>query len=116
MIDDEKPMNKGMRIWKAKREKRFKQAREIKPGQENICRFVNFRNTVHLKVNGKFVHPKIEHLQGLQVKNRFYYIKYDKVTYVMVNKHGAGVTKVHEGIPEWADERLLEMYNSFNIH
>lgn len=107
-------LNKGMRIWKAKREKRFKQAREIKPEQENICRFVNFRNTVHRKANGKYIHPQIEHLQGLQVKNRFYYIKDNDVAYVLINKHSAGVTKVHEGIPDWADDRLIKKYNNFN--
>ena len=108
-------LNKGMQIWKAKREKRFKQAHEIKPGQEEICRFVNFRNTVHRKVNGKFIHPKIEHLQGLQVKNRVYYIKDNDVAYVLINKHGAGITKVHDGVPDWADERLVKKYNDYNI-
>lgn len=114
--ENKQHLNKGMRIWKAKREKRFKQAREIKPEQENICRFVNFRNTVHRKVNGKYIHPQIEHLQGLQVKNRFYYIKDNEVVYVLINKHSAGITKVHEGIPAWADERLVKKYNNFNIH
>ncbi|MDE6656706.1 MAG: hypothetical protein K2J85_06930 [Anaeroplasmataceae bacterium] len=114
-IGNKQHLNKGMQIWKKKRENRLKKAVEMKSGQAEICRFVNFRNTVHRKVNGKYSHSKIEHLQGLQVKNRVYYIKDNEVTYVLVNKHGAGVTKVHEGVPDWADERLVKKYNDSNI-
>lgn len=108
-------MNKGLEIWKEKHDKQKFQARTNKPEQVGVVCFANFRDIVHRKVNGKYIHPLIVKRKGLQIENHFYYVEKGEIISCTINRSGAKITKAYEDIPEWADELLIEKYNKSKL-
>lgn len=107
-------MNK-QRIVKTKRKNRIKKALTKLPEQIGLCRFIEFRNIEHPKVNGHFTnHAIFTNLQGLQIEHKFLYIQNGKIIKIMINKRNAKILKTFDGIPEWADPLLIEQYETFN--
>ncbi len=105
-------MNTGLGIWSKKTKKRKSSPMVKKPEEDGVVCFINFRDVIHHKVNGKFVKPFIIERQGLQVEHFFYYLEQGKMERSAIRKHGAKVLKKFKDIPEWADSVLVEKYNS----
>lgn len=102
------------RIVKTKRKNRIKKALTKLPEQVGLCRFIEFRNCEHQKVNGRFTHnPVFINLQGLQIEHNFLYIQNGEIKKVKINKRSAKILKVYDDIPEWADTQLIERYEAF---
>lgn len=104
-------MNKGLEIRNNKLKTNTKKRNEVKPEQENICRFVTINYQVIEKVNGKYRRTGSKTESGLQIKNRVYLID---GKYKMVNNKGLRIKKVISNIPEWATDTLIQKYNEFN--
>lgn len=98
---------------KTKRKNRIRKALTKLPKQIGLCRFIEFLNIEHPKVNGHFTHhPKFTKLQGLQIEHAFYYLAGENLKRVMINKRGAKILKVYSDIPEWAPQQLIEKYKA----
>lgn len=107
-------MNKGLEIVKKKRLNRCKKANTKKPEQVGLCRFIDFKDIQHPKVNGHYTHhPIFTKRQGLQIEHNFYYVEYGKVICAKVNKRSAKILNVYDGVPEWADPILIEKREKF---
>ena len=96
-----------------KRMNRMRKAVTKRPEQVGLCRFIEFKNIEHQKVNGHFTHhPKFTRLQGLQVEHIFYYLEGKTMKKAMVNKRGAKILKVYDEIPKWAHQQLIDKYTT----
>ena len=101
-------MEKELEKHQRKRENLFNRMEEVKPEQVNLVRFVDAQwEVMEVDEDGKWHHTGRDHGQGLQVENRVYMVK---GPYKMVNRRTFRITKVYDGIPEWATEELKERY------
>lgn len=99
---------------KTKRKNRIKKAITKKPEQIGICRFIDFKDIKHPKINGHYTHhPIFTVRQGLQVEHIFYYIEASEIKRALINKHSAKILKVYDGVPEWASEQLIKKQNNY---
>ncbi len=99
---------------KTKRKNRIKKAVTKKPEQIGVCRFIDFKDIKHPKINGHYTHHPIFTIrQGLQVEHIFYYVEAGKINRAFINKHSAKILKVYDGVPEWAPAQLIEKQNNY---
>lgn len=93
-----------------KRKKRNKKCHTIKEGQEDICRFVTIKFQVFVEEDGSYKRVGSEIANGLQIQNKVYL---NNGRYKLINRKSARIIEKHEGIPDWANERLTKRYESF---
>lgn len=106
----EKPMNKGIMIRQKKLDKQRERRNTIKPNQKDLIRFVSFKVKVIERINGKYRHPeRTEFWNGLQIENKIYT---PDGHYKLVNRPTLKITQYYEGVPEWANEYLLDKYQA----
>jgi len=108
-------MNKGMRIWKAKQEKKkkkFVEMQKVKENQVDSCQFVEAEFTEIKKVNGKWKPQGKKQIKGLQMRSRIYLS--DGGYKLVNNKKNMRIKKRYNGIPEWATEELIGRYEAFH--
>lgn len=106
---NDKSMNKGLMIRQKKLDKQRKRRNTIKPGQENLVRFVSFKVKVIERINGKYRHPeRTEFGNGLQIENKIYT---PDGHYKFVNRSSLKITKIYETVPDWANQELLDKYS-----
>jgi len=79
----------------------------IKPGQANICRFVELRWQNIERVNGKYRRTGTAYGKGLQIRNRVYLLDGH---YKLVNGKSVHITKVYDDVPVWATDELVKQY------
>lgn len=88
--------------------KKLAKAHAIKEGQENICRFIAYKCTRFEIVNGKRKNTGYTYGRGLQVVEKCYL---ENGQYKLVNGKNFHITECYDGIPEWANEYLISLYN-----
>lgn len=102
-------LNKGLQIRKNKLDKKAKKRAEVKPEQQNLVCFVEYNEKIIEKINGNYSHPKRSCKgAGLQIQNKIYLANGH---YKMVNRSTLKITKQYEGIPAWATDKQIDMYN-----
>ncbi len=107
-------MNRDIRIFNKKRLNRSKKANTKKPEQVGLCRFIDFKDIQHPKVNGHYTHhPIFTNRRGLQIEHNFYYVINDEIVCAKINKRGAKVLNVYNGTPTWASPKLIEKQEKF---
>lgn len=106
-------MNKGIMIRNNKLKHKAKKAHSVKPGQENICRFIVLKNQLTGFVNCRRTYLGTQIIEGLQIKNKLYYIKDDVVHFCFINKKNTKILKKFTDVPTWATQPLIEKYNTF---
>lgn len=100
-------MNKGLEIRNKKLQKNLRKRNAVKPEQVDLCRFVEVKWEVVERVNGKYRHTGQAQGKGLQIKNRVYLLDGH---YKLLNSKSVHITKVHEEVPPWASEELIQRY------
>lgn len=105
-ISNKKP--KGLEIRDKKLKKKAQKRTEIKPGQENVCRFVTIRYEVIERVSGKYKRTGNQVVNGLQIKNK---VILPDGHYKMINSKSVKILKIYSQIPEWANDNLKHLYN-----
>ena len=105
--------NKGMQIRKNKLDKKAKKRAEVKPEQKDIVCFVEYSEKIIEKINGKYRRPTNNRKgTGLQIQNR---IVLANGHHKMVNRSSLKIIKRLEGIPQWATQEQIKMYNQSKI-
>lgn len=104
------PKNKGLQIRDNKLKKQQKKMRTVKEGQEDLCRFVWIEYLIFKKVNGKTKPYKTVANVALQIGNKAYQ---NDGTYKFVNNKNLKIKRVYDGIPDAANESLIERYKAF---
>ncbi len=102
-------INKGLAKRDQKRLKNQKKMRTIMLAEENICRFIEFRCEEFKRVNGKMNHTGHYFGKGLQIKEKCYL---EDGKYKFVKSSGFRIAKIIEGVPNWANEYLVNLYKS----
>ena len=106
-------MNRGLEIRNQKRKKNLQNQNTVKSHQKGVCRFIELKNLRSIKINRTYQYV-IEHLFGLQVENKLFYVKDGKEHYVNINKKGTSVKTIYsENEIENFDPILLKRYNAF---
>lgn len=83
---------------------------KIKPEQENIVQFVEFKEYEIERIDGKYKPTgKVHHGHGLQVKNRIYLAD---GSYKLVNRSSLKIKKTYSDLPGWANDFLRDKYRS----
>ncbi len=107
-------MNKGMEIWQKKQEKnkrdlpkKLKKAWDIKDGQEDICRFIEFKQDIFEIVNGKRKKTGFSYGHGLQIANKCFLTD---GKFKLVNGKNFHITATIDTVPEWANDYLISLY------
>jgi len=100
-------VNKGLEIRQKKLEKNCQKRNEKKECQVGLVRFIDISWEVIERVNGKYKHIGRKSGQGLQIENRVFLLDGH---YKMVNSKAMKITKIYDGIPDWATEELREKY------
>lgn len=104
-------MNKGIVIWQSKKNKKRAETHEamrVLPEQADICQFVKISYDKFKKVNGKNRFDKRTTVTGLQIRNRVYLAD---GSYKLINLKRTKVKNVFDGIPDWANNKLIELYH-----
>ena len=65
------------------------------------------------KVNGKFKFIGFEIIFGLQIENKMYYKKGEKVGYIYLNKANLKILKKFKEIPSDTPQPLIDMFNKY---
>lgn len=104
-------MNKGLAIRNAKLKKNAKKRQSIKPGQDNLCRFITINCQIIEKINGKYKRTGSNTVNGLQIKNRVYLVDGKNK---LINSNGVRIKKIYDSVPEWATESLIEKFEQFH--
>lgn len=109
---EQKKSNKQIAMEKKleRRAKRNKKCHVMKEGQEDICRFVTIKFQVFVKEDNDYKRVGSEIANGLQIQNKVYL---NNGRYKLINRKSARIIEKHEGIPDWANERLTKRYESF---
>lgn len=100
--------NKGLEIRNKKLRKKAQKRAQIKPEQENLCRFITIRYEVFEKVDGKYQRIGNQVVDGLQIKNKVYL---SNGHYKMINSKSVKILNIYTAVPEWANDHLLSLYN-----
>lgn len=105
-------MSDWRQMNRKKKLKRWVKASTKKPEQIGICRFIDFKDIHHIKVNGRYRNPpEFIKRQGLQIEHNFYYLDNDgTIVLSKINKRGAVILTKYSDIPEWAPQPLLDKY------
>ena len=104
-----KTLNKGEQIRRNKLNKQARKRAEVKPAQVGLVCFVDFKEKIIERINGKYRPPtRIEYGRGLQVGNKVYLAN---GRYKMVNRSTLTITNRYMGIPGWATSQLVSAYN-----
>lgn len=106
-------MNKGIIIRNNKFKRKSKKRHSVKPSQENVCRFIVLKNQVTGFVNWRRTYLGTQIIEGLQIKNKLYYIKDDVVHFCFINKKNTKILEKFTDVPPWASQPLIEKYNTF---
>lgn len=88
-------MNRGLEIRAKKRKRNQTKRLTVKENQKGVCRFIDFKNQKTERINGKSCYVGAEILSGLQVENKFYYIKNGEEHFCFMNKKGTAVKTVY---------------------
>ncbi len=100
---------------KTKRKNRIKKAVTKRPEQIGVCRFIDFKDVIHLKANGRYVSQVLfVNRQGLQIEHIFYYVEAGEVKRALINKRNAKIIKIYDTAPEWAPFVLIEKQLKYN--
>lgn len=109
-------MNKGLEIRAKKLEKREKKRNTVKSTQMGVCRFISFNNPLIQRISGKYKFIGFQVIDGLQIENKLYYIKNDKISYIFMNKQRAKILKIYnESEIDTFHPLLLKRYNEETV-
>ena len=104
-----KMLNKGEQTRRNKLNKQAKKRAEVKSDQVGLVCFVDFKEKIIERINGKYRHPtRTECGRGLQIGNKVYL---ENGRYKMVNRSTLTITKRYQGIPGWAPQSLVSAYS-----
>ncbi len=104
-----KKLNKGEQIRRTKLNKQARKRAEVKPEQIGLVCFVDFKEQIIERINGKYRRPtRTECGRGLQVGNK---IHLENGRYKMVNRRSLTITNRYQGIPAWAPPSLKAAYD-----
>lgn len=101
--------NKGLHIRNTKLAKNSRKAHTVKKEQKGVCQFVDVKWKAIKKVNGKYRCVGEHKDHGLQVENKVYL---PEGSFKLINSKNFKITRVYEGIPEWANNFLIKKYES----
>lgn len=94
-------MNKGLEIRNKKLERHRKERATVKESQQELARFVEYKELVIEKINGKYRKPtRREQGRGVQIKNRIYLE--DGKRFKLVNRSTLQIKKIYTEVPKWA--------------
>lgn len=100
-------MNKGLRIWVAKKSKLAKKAHSMKPEQIELCQFVDLQSSSFSRMNGKTKFTGHVKYHGLQLENRVYLLN---GKYKLANARGSKIIKRYDSVPSWATDWMKNQY------
>jgi hypothetical protein len=90
---------------------RIEKSAAVDDEMRDICCFVECRYTTIIHDSGKKPRVHIQNARGLRLQNTIYYL--DGKMQLLNSEPKSLVKKVYDGIPDWADERLISIYNAF---
>ena len=105
-------MNKGLEIRNKKLERHRKERATVKESQQELARFVEYKELVIEKINGKYRKPtRREQGRRVQIKNRIYLE--DGKRFKLVNRSTLQIKKIYTEVPKWATQEQIEKYQRF---
>ncbi len=109
--------NKGLYYRDKTRKRKRKILVKVKDSQKSKCFFAKVRNPKTGLLYGEKHFFGYEQLHGLIIENKIYYISEDGVLhFAYANKRGFKILEIHDNIPSWAPQTLIDKYKLFYIN
>ena len=107
--------NPGLYYRDKKRKQKIKILHTIKDPQKGKCFFARVRNPIKIKEYGNKFYCGKEILFGLVIENKVFYVSKEdgEMHYIYTNKSGFKLLDTYDGIPEWAQQPLIDKYKLF---